>query len=156
MLTLDRIVLACLLLTLAAVAESPFYTSKKLGILVRQPPGWSVIDKEALTVADPGGSARARFELVPGKDASVGWKNTLSSLQKSHQDFTISEELMNTPRGCLIQARFQEAGADWNGTYVVKPFEGKLLVASSESKKGTDSKVLTWLGSVVESVTPVR
>lgn len=156
MLTLDKVIVVVLLLSLAALGDSPYYISKKQGLLVRQPPGWKVSDSDELVLTDPSASARAHFSVVAGKDAVGVWENALGRLEKGRTDFQVVEELVKSPRACLVQARFQEGGAEWSGTYTVKPHGTLWLISSSESKRGTEVKLMNWLTSVLESATSTR
>lgn len=156
MLTLDKVILVVLLLSLGVLADSPFYVSKKQGLLVRQPPGWKVSDADDLVLSDPSSSARVRFSVVAGKDAVAVWENAASRLGKSRTGFLVVEELVKSPRACLVQARFQEGGNEWIGTYTVKPQGTLWLVSSSESRRGIDAKLANWLTSVLESATSTR
>ncbi len=145
-----------MLLALVVRADTPFYTSKKLGLLVRQPPNWKIADGDALVMTEPGGTVRVRFEVVTGQNASALWKRQAEALGKSHGDFRIMEQLLDTPRACLAQASFKEGDAAWIGTYTVKSLGPRLLFASSESKVGADKKLLEWASSIVEPATPTR
>lgn len=142
------------MLSMLAMAEpAPFYTSKKLGLLVRQPPGWLVQDAEALVLSEPGGTVRVRFEVLPGKNASDAWKKTRASLEKSHPGFEVVEVVVDSPNATLVQARF----GDWSASYVLRPFGGgKLLLTSTEQKNGVSKKLTDWVTSVAESATPIR
>jgi hypothetical protein len=152
-LTLYRSGLLVVLLAALVVADSPFYTSSKLGLLVRQPPGWSIEDADGrLLVVEPGRGARAQFQVVTGKDAREAWK----AFAASRSGLEVLEEILATSDRLLVLARFQEGGASWTGSYLLRPHPGGFLLAASEVRAGADAKLATWANSVIESATPVR
>lgn len=135
------------------LADSPFYTSSKLGLLVRQPPGWSIEDADGrLLVVEPGRGARAHFQVLTGKDAREAWK----TFATGRSGFEVLEEILATSDRLLVLARFQEGGASWTGSYLLRPHPGGFLLAASEIRAGADARLATWANSVIESATPVR
>ncbi len=153
MLTLYRSGLLAVLLTALVLADSPFYTSSKLGLLVRQPPGWSIEETNGrLLVVEPGRGARAHFEVVAGKDARETWKAFVAS----RSGLKVVEEILATSDRLLVVAHFEEGGASWTGSYLLRPHPGGFLLAASEIRAGADPRLASWANSVIESATPVR
>lgn len=152
MLTLYRSGLLVVLLASLVLADA-FYTSSKLGLLVRQPPGWLIEEAEGrLLVVETGRGARAHFQLLTGKDAREAWR----VFAAGRPGFESVEEILATSDRLLVLARFQEGGASWTGSYLLRPHPGGFLLAASEIRSGADARLVTWANSVIDSATPVR
>ncbi len=152
MLTLYRSGLLVVLLASLVLADA-FYTSSKLGLLVRQPPGWLIEEAEGrLLVVEPGRGARAHFQLLTEKDAREAWR----VFAAGRPGFESVEEILATSDRLLVLARFQEGGASWTGSYLLRPHPGGFLLAASEIRSGADARLVTWANSVIDSATPVR